>query len=255
MNVRMQRLIFWAFALFLAGGPTMVLADSGSRPASEQGVEDALWATEEQQGQNAATVSDPLEPWNRAVFTFNDKASEWVLEPVATGYQAIIPEGGRIAVRNFFHNLKAPIYVTNALLQGKGGVAGEELGRFVINTTLGVAGLFDVASLHFNLHSSESDLGQTLGRYGIGNGPYVVWPVFGPSNARDSVGEIGDAFLDPLNYKPDDFWDRLAIRTFAKVNEISLRLEEFQTLRTATLDPYIAVRSGYVQRRQEKVAR
>ncbi|MBF0154135.1 MAG: VacJ family lipoprotein [Magnetococcales bacterium] len=253
MKTRVWRLALWVMAFFLVGEPIIGMAGPKPHTPGEQSTEDAIWSSEDQ-AQKSAVVSDPLEPWNRAMFTFNDKASEWVLEPVATGYQALVPEGGRIAVRNFFQNLKAPIHFTNALLQGKGQAAGEELGRFLVNSTLGVAGLFDVASLHFNLHSSRADLGQTLGRYGVGDKLYLVWPVFGPSNARDTVGDIGDWFLDPLNYVPRNFWDQVGIKTFSRVNETSLRLEEFQTLRTATLDPYVAVRSGYLQKRQEKVS-
>ncbi|MBF0134896.1 MAG: VacJ family lipoprotein [Magnetococcus sp. DMHC-1] len=254
MKIRKQRLMLWTVALLLASGPVDGRAGSGTPSGGEQNTpDDSVWSAEEQK-QGSLVASDPLEPWNRAIFTFNDKASAWVLEPLAQGYKALIPEGGRVAVRNVFHNLKAPIHFTNALLQGKGQAAGEELGRFVINSTLGVAGLFDVAALHFNLHSSDEDLGQTLGHYGVGDKLYLVWPILGPSNARDTVGDVGDWFLDPLNYKPTDYWDQTGIKLFSRVNETSLRLEEFQTLRTATLDPYIALRNGYLQKRQEKVA-
>ncbi|MBF0322757.1 MAG: VacJ family lipoprotein, partial [Magnetococcales bacterium] len=228
MKILVRYLVLPTMALFLAAAPTSVRADTASPPTRDQSAaDDALWAAEERT-QGDMAVSDPLEPWNRVMFTVNDKASEWIVEPLATGYGALIPEGGRIAVRNFFQNLKSPIHFTNALLQGKIQAAGEDLGRFVINSTLGVAGLFDVASLHFNLHGSDADFGQTLGRYGVGDQLYLVWPLLGPSNARDTVGEIGDAFLDPLNYKPEDLLDRVGIKAFSKINQTSLRLEEFQ---------------------------
>ncbi|RMG67106.1 MAG: VacJ family lipoprotein, partial [Nitrospirae bacterium] len=134
------------------------------------------------------TIADPLEPWNRLMFRFNDRLYFWVLKPVAQGYSYILPQDVRVAIGNFFRNLLMPVRVVNCLLQGKLKGAGNELLRFAVNTTLGVYGFDDVAKREFNLNPYEEDLGQSLGHYGIGNGFYIVWPVLGPSTLRDTVG-------------------------------------------------------------------
>lgn len=253
MGKREKGLAFvFLFMVLVAGTSPARAGTEGETGTARDAAADAIWSSEA--SPRPAEVSDPLEPWNRLMFSFNDKLSAWILEPLATGYKALVPEGGRIAVRNVFHNLETPVHVTNALLQGKGKAAGEELGRFLINSTVGIGGLFDIAALHFNLHSGDEDLGQTLGHYGVGDGIYMVWPVLGPANVRDTVGAAGDWFLDPLNYKPEGFWDQTGIKFYARINEVSLRLEEFQSLRKDTLDPYVALRNGYTQRRREKVA-
>jgi phospholipid-binding lipoprotein MlaA len=198
------------------------------------------------------TIADPLEPVNRAFFTFNDRLYFWVLRPVARGYSRVVPQRARVSVRNAFSNIATPIRFANSLLQGKFEGAGVEILRLVINSTIGVAGLFDPARSRFGLRKSEEDLGQTLGRYGLGHGFYLVIPVLGPSSLRDFGGYAGDLFLDPVNYvRP---WEAaLGIRTVNVVNGTSLILGEYEDLKAAALDPYLAVRDGYVQFRKKRV--
>ncbi|MBF0625081.1 MAG: VacJ family lipoprotein [Magnetococcales bacterium] len=215
---------------------------------------DVLWQEIDQGAPDPTQVSDPLEPWNRAMFTFNEKLYDWMLQPVASGYAAMVPEGGRVAVRDVFHNLEFPIRFVNSLLQGKVANAGSDLGRFVVNTTLGVGGLFDIAGLHFGLHAEDEDLGQTLGHYGVGDAVYLVWPVLGSSNARDTVGTVADWWLDPLEYYPEHFWDRIGIKAYKYLNATSLRMEEFESLRSSSLDSYVAVRDAYLKIRTKKIA-
>lgn len=193
-------------------------------------------------------ISDPLEPWNRAMFTFNDKLYFWVLKPAAQGYSAVAPQPVRVAMRNLFSNAAAPVRFVNALLQLKFRVAGTELSRFTLNTTFGVAGLFDVAEDQFNLSSQSEDLGQTLGNYGVGFGPYIVWPVFGPSSLRDSIGLAGDSFLSPLNYI-DPVSAMFGVRTYETVNKTSLVIGEYEDMKEATVEPYVSVRDAFAQRR------
>jgi len=142
-------------------------------------------------------VSDPFEGFNRISFEFNDRFYFWILKPVAQGYSYVFPQDIRVVIRNFFRNLSTPIRVVNALLQGKFSGAATEVARFGINTTAGVLGLDDVARREFHLESTNEDLGQTLGYYGVDNGFYVVWPFLGPSSLRDTVGFWGISSLNP----------------------------------------------------------
>ncbi len=197
-------------------------------------------------------VSDPLEFWNRAMFHFNDKLYFWILKPLARGYRAVIPKPARVCVKNFFHNLTTPIRMVNCLLQGKVGAAGGELGRFIVNSTVGVLGFGNPARHDPKLNPSEEDLGQTLGTYGIGNGPYIVWPILGPSTLRDSIGLAGDWFLNPVSYvEPTEA--SLEIRGYEIVNDTSLRIGEYESIKKASLEPYVAIRDGYIQYRRKKV--
>jgi phospholipid-binding lipoprotein MlaA len=196
-------------------------------------------------------VADPIEPVNRGMFYVNDKLYRWVLKPVAKGYTFVVPEGARVAVRNFFFNLATPIRAVNALLQGKVAATGTELARFALNSTVGFAGFFDAAK-GWNLDRKDEDTGQTLGVWGIGNGFYLVLPLLGPSTARDTVGIVGDAFLDPTAYllRPRD---AIYARIIRSENDLSFRLNEYEELTGAAVDPYVAVRDAYIQYRAKRV--
>jgi len=195
-----------------------------------------------------ATVADPIEPVNRAIFTFNDKAYYWFFKPVARGYNAVVPQGVRVAVRNFFSNLATPIRAANNLLQGRFRDTGTELLRFTINSTIGMAGLLDPAHDGFRLEKREADLGQTLGRYGLGQGMYLVLPLLGPTTLRDGAGHAGDLFLDPLSYvRPPEA--AIGLNAYKRENDLSLRIGEYEDLTGAALDPYVAVRDAYAQHR------
>jgi len=197
-------------------------------------------------------LADPLEPLNRALFVFNDKAYYWVMKPVAQGYAAIVPETARVSVRNFFRNITMPVRFVNNLLQGKIRNSGVELLRFLINTTTGIGGLFDPAKNDWHIEPREEDLGQTLGKYGLGHGFYLVLPLLGPSSLRDTVGLAGDFFLDPVNYVDDN---RVVIgaHVLNAENEVSLRIGEYEDLTKSALDPYVAVRDAYSQHRAKMV--
>lgn len=197
-------------------------------------------------------LADPLEPVNRALFVFNDKAYFWVLKPVAQGYRAVVPEVMRISVRNFFSNLAMPIRFVNNLLQGKIRNSGVELFRFALNSTAGIGGLFDPAKDDFRLLPRDEDLGQTFGTYGFGHGLYIVLPLLGPSSLRDAVGRAGDSFLDPLSYV-EDTEVVIGAKVLHVENEISLRIGEYEELTKSALDPYVAVRDAYSRYREKKV--
>jgi phospholipid-binding lipoprotein MlaA len=200
-------------------------------------------------------ISDPLEPVNRVFFYFNDKLYFWVLRPLAQTYSFVAPKPVRKCVGNFFHNLKMPIRFTNNVLQGKLVAGGSELTRFLVNSTAGVVGLWDPARKWLDLSANEEDFGQTLGKYGIGGGFYICWPVLGPSNVRDTLGTVGDYFLDPVSYlgfngeEPEGF----AVRSFDAINKTSLKLGDYEAFKNATFDPYSATRDAYFQSRRSKI--
>jgi phospholipid-binding lipoprotein MlaA len=198
-------------------------------------------------------IADPLEYWNRAMFHFNDKLYFWVFKPVATGYKAVVPTPIRGNFQNFFNNLGGPIRFVNCFLQGKMASGGKEICRFVINSTAGIGGLWDLASRHEELKQvADEDLGQTLGYYRMGNGFYLVWPFLGSSTLRDSIGMAGDMFLDPITYvNPTEA--ALGLRTFDAVNQTSFRIGDYEAFKEAAIEPYEAFRDAYIQHRASKV--
>jgi phospholipid-binding lipoprotein MlaA len=200
-------------------------------------------------------IADPLEPFNRAMYQFNDKLYFWVLKPVAQGYGRVVPEPARIGVSNFFVNLTFPIRFVNCLLQANFKGAATELGRFTINTFWGIGGLLDPASSKdIHLSKQDEDFGQTLGTYGVGQGFFINWPVFGPSSPRDTLGRIGDAFLTPYSYLTP-WYTSGGTRAYDLLNDTSLRVGDYESLKGAAIDPYVAIRDAYVQYRLNKVNR
>ena len=172
--------------------------------------DDFDYGTEDVPAAEQVTIADPWEPFNRAMFTFNDRLYFWVLKPVAEGYSAVLPEPARVSVGNFFSNLRSPIRFVNCVLQANFIGAATELFRFMLNSTIGLAGLFDPAGgEEIGLVRQDEDFGQTLGSYGVGQGFYIVWPFLGPSSPRDTVGMIGDYFSYPISYlDPWYVWTR-----------------------------------------------
>lgn len=200
-------------------------------------------------------IADPLEPFNRAMYHFNDKLYFWVLKPVAQGYGKVVPEAARVSVRNFFANLAFPIRFVNCLLQANFEGAAAELGRFTVNTLWGIGGFLDPASSKdINLSKQDEDFGQTLGAYGLGQGFFINWPLFGPSSPRDTVGLIGDAFLTPSTYL-SPWYTGAGTRVYDRVNDTSLKIGDYESLKEAAIDPYVAIRDAYVQYRVKKVNR
>lgn len=198
-----------------------------------------------------ADPRDPLEPWNRAVYRFNDKVDQVVAQPVARAYRRVVPGGIRDRVRNFFANLADPFIGVNSFLQGKPEDGITDWARFVFNSTFGLLGIHDVAT-EFGLEKHNEDFGQTFGRWGAGTGPYLVLPFLGSSNLRDGVGTALDLYTDPLNYvRPDEveysLWALRLTQTRADLLDASRILEE------ASLDKYTFQRDAYLQRRRSLV--
>lgn len=195
-------------------------------------------------------VADPLESVNRGIFWFNDKCYFYLFKPVAKGWRTVAPEPVRVSVANFFSNLTTPIRFVNALLQLKFKAAATEFGRFFSNSTVGFLGFFDPASDN-GLKKMDEDLGQTFGHYGAASGPYLVLPILGPSNLRDSIGLIGDYFLNPLSYL--DEGEALAAKTFQGENDLSLDNDTYEGIKKHEIDPYLFIRNAYEQNRAAKV--
>jgi phospholipid-binding lipoprotein MlaA len=231
--------------------PFLASAESGENGPADEYQDNVKEGTEEE----TTTIADPLEPFNRAMFLFNDRFYFWVLKPVAQGYSKVVPEGARVGVNNFFSNLRFPIRFVSCLLQADFKGAATEAGRFGINTTVGIIGFMDPASTRkFNLQKQDTDLGLTLAFYGVGYGFYIDWPVLGPSSPRDSAGMIGDYLLDPVSYI-SPWYASWGVRGYETVNDISLRIGDYESLKQAAIDPYLALRDAYVQYRQKKIKR
>ncbi|MBL6674548.1 MAG: VacJ family lipoprotein [Alphaproteobacteria bacterium] len=199
-------------------------------------------------------IYDPLEGVNRAIFSFNNVADKIVLEPVAKGYKKL-PSPIQSGVGNFVNNLKLPLAALNQLLQGQGKNAAESTGRFLVNSTIGVFGLIDVAE-NIGLDQKEEDFGQTLATWGVGDGFYIVLPLFGPSNLRDTTGMVMTMMTDPINayaVTQGEAW-AIPVRTAANaIDQRSQIIDEVNALRDNSVDYYAAVRSSYYQNRKAAI--
>ncbi len=197
-------------------------------------------------------VPDPLYYFNYAMYGFNDFFYLYLLEPIATGYEFVVPTPVRTGFKNFFHNLLFPVRLVNNILQFEFTDAGKEVGIFVVNTTTGVLGFGQVAQNSLDWHTADEDLGQTFGAWGIDEGFYLVWPLLGPSSLRDSIGLVGDSFLTPVNYVEP--WElSLGIKAFETVNAASFRIGDYKALVDSAIDPYAAIKNTYIQSRQGQV--
>jgi len=195
---------------------------------------------------------DPWEGFNTAMFSFNRKVDRYALKPVAKAWDKIVPDPVERSLKRAFDNLAMPRRLVNNLFQLKLKGAGQELARFGLNTTLGVAGLFDVAKV-FGLEVSEADTGQTLGHYGVAPGPYLVLPFLPPLTARDGIGFAVDAALDPFTYVIFPVAALAGTAVGKRVEERALNLDLYENVEETTVDLYSAVRNGYLQRRQKVI--
>ena len=194
---------------------------------------------------------DPFESMNRGIYQFNEGLDKAILKPVAQGYRAVLPQFVRSSVSNFFSNINDILVALNNLLQGKFTTAFSDFGRIAINSTLGIGGLFDVAS-EAGIEKHDEDFGQTLGWWGFSDGPFIVLPFFGPSNMRDTVGRVVDYFTDPITYvRPRPV--RYGLWGTRIVNRRAELLDASTILEAAALDPYEFVRDAYAQRRRNLI--
>jgi phospholipid-binding lipoprotein MlaA len=207
---------------------------------------DALAAYEE--------ANDPLEPMNRYFFELNYAADELLFKPLAGWYYVALPDFAQDGVRNALRNLRSPIVLANDLFQGETERAGITVGRFLVNSTLGLAGLFDVAS-EMGLEYHDEDFGQTMAVHGVEEGPYLVLPLLGPSNPRDAGGRVVDMLFDPLTYIGIFAVDNIGLGA-AVLEGVDTRARNLKTLdevRKGSLDYYATLRSLYRQRRNDEI--
>lgn len=205
-------------------------------------------------------IHDPFNSYNRVMTSLNDSLYEYLFIPIAKGYNRVLHEEIRKSISNFFKNLYFPVRVTNNILQGKLTNASEETGRFLINSSIGLLGLFDPAKSQFNLYEHNEDFGQTLGFYGVGPGAHIVLPLFGPSNIRDSISLIPDSFLSPIDYRTrewptltDSINEYVLINSFETINDTSLNVESYEKLKEDSIDLYPYLREIYEQHRAKQI--
>jgi ABC-type transporter lipoprotein component MlaA len=236
-----------AFALALvASGCASVPSDTGVATNSAVLGNDALYAPPHGEGFSVLVYTDdPLEPANRVSLRLTKGALDYVAQPLALGYRALVPEFARETLSRFYGNLNYPGRFVSLLLQGRLKDSGEETGRFLVNSTAGVLGLFDPAA-RLKLDSFPEDVGQAFGRWGIRPGPYLFLPMLGPSNARDAVGRVFDMALDPATYFTG------ATLAFG-LNSFSLRVDDYRDLSAAEADWYAPIRTYWAIRREAEV--
>jgi phospholipid-binding lipoprotein MlaA len=242
--------LFWPVDS-MAAAPAAAAVQAG-QPAAGASVEDDY---EDEYEDDAAkvTVADPIEPFNREMYLLNDFLMLYVLEPAAKVEKAVVPWEFRTIFRNMLRNVRFPVRFVNCLLQGKWEKGGDEFASFFLNTTVGFLGMADVAAVYPGLNKGPEDMGQTLAAWGWEESSYLTLPFFGPSTVRDALGKLPDAVIDPL------FWYAnltlsLSLRGGEAVNDTSFRIGDYEAVKKASLDPYIAIRNGYIQNRAKLIS-
>ncbi len=201
------------------------------------------------------TTNDPIEPFNRDVFEFNLGIDRYFLKPIAKGYRTIVPEQGRDGLRNVVNNIQEPVTFINDVLQGEFDRAGATFGRFLVNSTIGIGGLFDVAKSQ-GIDRHTEDFGQTLAVYGVPEGPYLVVPFLNSSSVRHGVGRIVDAYSNPLFYAFDhagEEWVQPTVMAIDIVDGRSRNIETLDEIERTAIDFYATARSAYRQDREKEI--
>ena len=232
--------LFWLFIFILLGSPL----PAGAQIFNSQ---DSL-----QPGEVEQKVFDPLQSSNRKVFYFNDLLYTDIVEPVTVVYRKLPPPVRKV-VRNGFQNLEAPSHAVNLALQGNSCLACAEVTRFVINSTVGVCGMFDVARDALGIQDHDADFGQTLGAWCVAPGPYLVVPALGPSDTRDLVGYAADSVMDPLFWIPGSTWVMYSVDFVKYTAKASDHIDQYETMKKASVDPYVAMRNAYMQHREDLI--
>lgn len=237
-----------AGAVLALGLASPAMAKPAPAPKEDASVADDVYADY----YSDPAVNDPLETLNRGIFKFNEVVDFILLKPIARTYVFIVPEAGRTGIHNVLSNLGEPVNALNGFLQGNPERGFTSLWRFILNSTFGVAGVFDFAGANTDLKRIQEDFGQTMGVYGWGSGPYIVLPIIGPSSGRDTFGLVVDAFSNPFNYVDNDrfVYGRLALNV---VDARARNLDLIDDIYKNSLDPYATFRSAYLQRREALV--
>jgi phospholipid-binding lipoprotein MlaA len=244
-------LAFFCFALPCAlpaaaqGGPE---AASAQPAGGEEDYED-----EYEDDAQKVTVADPIEPFNQDMYLLNDFLVLNVLEPAAKAEKKVLPWEFRTVIRNMLHNIRFPGRFVNALLQAKWSKAGRELEAFFLNTTVGMLGMADIAATQPGVKTSPEDTGQTFAVWGWEESSFLTLPFFGPSTFRDALGKIPDVVMDPLFWLIPGVPESIGARAGETVNDTSFRIGDYEAIKKASLDPYVAIRNGYIQNRQKLI--
>ncbi len=266
INKYLMHLILGAFLLVLGGVPSF--AASINVDASVGGYEKgqfqnspAIQALEQSESLDdydsvpTQMIPDPFEPWNRFWFGFNDIFYIYVMRPLYDGYDYVTPDPVQTGLSNFFHNLLFPVRFVSSLLQGKPLAAGAEFSRFFVNTTVGLGGLIDVAKHKKTvvpLDPTGEDMDQTFGVWGFGTGPFLVWPIIGPSSVRGTLGTIANQALDPTFYVATPIAISI-IEGGLRFNDLGPVLNLYEDSKEVSVDPYIAMREAYAAYKKQQI--
>lgn len=245
---------------FLGGCSNSAKELTPSKPKSEKNLEEMSFLEEFEDEITVEQKTDLFEEYNRVMTSFNDGFYTSILMPVSKGYKKITPKQLRDSIANFFSNLFIPVSFVNNILQGEFTDASTELGRFVLNTTFGLGGLFDPAQEHIGLEPKKEDFGQTLGIWGVGSGPHIVLPILGPSNLRDMVALYPDTLINPVYYYEwrnynlvDDYMKSVATRVFDKINYAAIHDGEYEKFKEDAIDLYPYFKNLYEQYRTNQI--
>lgn len=249
---------FAAVLVFLCLPVASVAADPApgapaTGPPQAKSAEEDDYEDEYEDDAKKVTVADPLRPFNQDMFVLNDFLMLYVLEPAAKAEKAIIPWEFRTIFKNMLQNIRFPVRFVNSLLQAKWEKAGDEFASFFLNTTAGFLGMADVAASQPGLKTSPEDMGQTFAVWGWEDSSFLTLPFFGPSTLRDALGKLPDLVLDPLFWLTPGMPESIAMRGGEAVNDTSFRIGDYAAIKKASLDPYVAIRNGFIQNRQKLI--
>ena len=247
-NRRAARLGAFLIAGIMGFGLIMVVPEQ----SAAQRLEEVVVTDTKLRIDDSAGDFDPWESYNEPVFRFNYNLDKYAIKPVAKGYNLFIGDGEKQLIHNVFDNVAMPKRLVNSLLQGKLKGAGRELARFVINTTLGGAGMTDVAKYQFGIERSDEDTGQTFATWGWDKSRYFVLPLLSPLTVRDTVGYVFDLALDPVNYFIP-LAGGLGRTSEDRLNDRAQNIETFEAVEEGTLDLYSAVRNAYLKKREKLI--
>lgn len=241
-----------------ASALTLATALGSLAIAQDDGIDlDELFADDFEE-QSTVSINDPLEPLNRAIFHFNDDVYKKLAKPLARTYAKIMPDRVERGISNAFVNIKFPSRFVSNVLQGRFGQASKETGKFVLNTTVGLGGVLRPSDNYESLQTTNEDIGQAFGRWGMGHGFYLVIPFMGPTSLRDVVGDYADDAVEPLKTpwsQVDDDTLRLSLRVLEITNKMPALMELYDSMRRSSIDPYSSVRDAYAQRRARDVSK
>ena len=242
--------------LCLVAGTLAFAADpapaAASKPAADTAADD--YEDEYADDDKKVTVADPAESFNRAMFAVNDVLILYALEPAAKAEKAIVPWEFRTIIRNLFQNIRFPVRFVNAMLQARWEKASDEFASFFLNTTVGFLGMADIASSYPGLQHSPEDMGQTFAVWGWEESAFLTLPFFGPSTVRDALGKVPDIVLDPLFWIVEGIPLSAGVRVGETVNATTFRIGDYEAIKKASIDPYVAIRNGFVQNRNKLIS-